>query len=199
IFGNMFGGVDFNPQLVFRSRLGFNLAQTSFAGFTPMNPENSEPTFTTAINENTQQFTDWTLSNTLRYDRKFFGDHGLNLLLGQEANRATNRFISGQMAGLVNESVNSRYLQDALGGGSPPTVFSTGGTNALLSFFGKADYNYADKYVASFTLRQDGSSNLGPSHRWGTFPAVGLGWRISKEPFLAGNHLFSDVMLRYGW
>ena len=65
-------------------------------------------------------------------------------------------------------------------------------------YFGKADYNFADKYVASFTVRRDGSSRLGPDHRWGTFPAFGLGWRITKESFLANNKIFSDVMLRVG-
>ncbi|MEO8578236.1 MAG: SusC/RagA family TonB-linked outer membrane protein, partial [Gemmatimonadales bacterium] len=58
---------------------------------------------------------------------------------------------------------------------------------------------FADRYVASFTLRRDGSSRLSPAHRWGTFPAFGLGWRVTNEPFLANNRIFSDVMLRYGW
>jgi len=197
IFGNVFAGLDPHPRLAVRSRIGFNLAQGAFAGFTAMNPENSEPTFTTSINENTNQFMDWTWSNTLKYDHKLFEQHTFNVLLGQEANAATSRFLSGAMSNLVNESINSRYLQDALGG--TKTVLSGGGKSALLSFFGKADYNFADKYVASVTLRKDGSSNLGPSHRWGTFPALGLGWRLSKESFMAGNSIFSDVMLRYGW
>ncbi len=199
IFGNVFAGVDPHPRLALRSRIGFNLAQGSFAGFNPMNPENSEPTFTTSINENTNQFTDWTWSNTLKYDHKLLEQHTFNVLLGQEANASTNRFLSAGMSNLVNDDLNSRYLQDALGDAGTKTVFSTGGKSALLSFFGKADYNFADKYVASVTLRKDGSSNLGPSHRWGTFPAIGLGWRLSKESFMAGNTMFSDVMLRYGW
>ena len=69
----------------------------------------------------------------------------------------------------------------------------------VAAFFGKAGLNHADNYVASFTLRKDGSSNLGKDNRWGTFPAVGLGWRISNEGFLQNNRIFSDVMLRYGW
>jgi TonB-linked SusC/RagA family outer membrane protein len=53
--------------------------------------------------------------------------------------------------------------------------------------------------VASVTLRRDGSSRLAPGHRWGTFPAFGLGWRITNESFLSNNRILSDVMLRYGW
>ena len=68
-----------------------------------------------------------------------------------------------------------------------------------MSFFGKADYNFADRYVASVTLRKDGSSRLSEANRWGTFPAFGLGWRITNEPFMAGNRFLSDAMLRFGW
>ena len=76
---------------------------------------------------------------------------------------------------------------------------SSGGQSALLSYFGKADYNFQDKYVASVTVRRDGSSRLGPDHRWGTFPAFGLGWRITKEPFLENNKILTDAMLRVGY
>lgn len=198
IFGNVFGGFDATPKIAVRSRLGFNLGNNAFNGFTPIYPENSEPSLTNSINENSTLFTDWTWSNTIRY----LGSrsrHNIDLLLGQEANAGTNRFITASMANLISDDVNARYVQDALGDAASKNVTSTGGRNSLLSFFGKASYNFADKYVASFTLRQDGSSRLGPDNRWGTFPAFGLGWRITEEPFLVGSKTFSDVMLRFGW
>ena len=198
VFGNVFAGFDVTQRLGLRTKFGFNLGQGSFAGFSPIYPENSEPTFTNSINENSSQFTDWTWSNTLRYVRAF-SQHNFDLLLGQEANASTNRFIGASMANLLSTNPDSRYLQDALGDPSTKDVNSTGGRSSLLSLFGKADYNFADRYVASFTLRRDGSSRLAPGHRWGTFPAFGLGWRISNEPFLVNNRIFSDFMLRYGW
>ncbi|MCD8194486.1 MAG: SusC/RagA family TonB-linked outer membrane protein, partial [Tannerellaceae bacterium] len=72
---------------------------------------------------------------------------------------------------------------------------------ALSSFFGKVNYNYADKYLASFTLRRDGSSRFGKNNRWGTFPAFSLGWRISEESFFekVKENVVSDLKLRYGW
>ncbi|MEX2109366.1 MAG: SusC/RagA family TonB-linked outer membrane protein [Gemmatimonadaceae bacterium] len=199
VFGNVFAGLAMTPQFSLRTNLGFNLGQTAFTGFTPIYPENSEANFTNSIAENTNQFTDWSWSNTMRYSRTLFSNHSLALLVGQEANASRNRFISASMANLLNTDPDSRYLQDALGDAASKNVSSTGGRSAMLSFFGKADYNFADRYVASFTLRKDGSSRLGEAHRWGTFPAFGLGWRISNEPFLSGNRVFSDVMLRYGW
>jgi TonB-linked SusC/RagA family outer membrane protein len=198
VFGNIYGGFDITPQINLKSSLGFNFGENAFSGFGPIYPENAEATFINSINENNNRFTDWTLTNTARFFRTN-AQHNFDLLIGQAASRQTNRFITASMANLLNDDINSRYIQDALGDAGTKNVSSTGGQSALLSFFGKAGYNYADRYVASFTLRKDGSSRLGPDHQWGTFPAVGLGWRISNEPFLADNRLLSDVMLRFGW
>jgi TonB-linked SusC/RagA family outer membrane protein len=198
VFGNVFAGYDVMPAISLRTRFGFNLHQGSFTGYTPITPENSEPTLNPAINENSSQNTDWTWSNTARFV-KAMNRHNFDLLLGQEANASNNRFIGASIAGLLNTDLDSRYIQDALGDAASKNVFSNGGRSALLSYFGKADYNFADRYVATFTLRKDGSSRLGPNNRWGTFPAVGLGWRLSNESFMSGNRIFSDVMLRYGW
>src|SRR5438094_2460060 len=199
IFGNAFGGFAFTPQLNLRSSLGFNVGQNSFNGFYPSYPENAEASFTNSIEENTNQFLDWTWSNTLKFDRKFRQQHSFSVLVGQEAIAGYNRYIDATMGNLLNTGVDSRYIQDALGDAGTKNVSSTGGQSALLSLFGKADYNFADKYIASATLRRDGSSRLAPGHQWGTFPAVGFGWRVSKESFLSGNHVLSDLLLRYGW
>jgi TonB-linked SusC/RagA family outer membrane protein len=198
IFGNVFASMDPNAKFQLRTKLGFNLSRSSFSGFTPITPENSEPNLSNNANENNTTFTDWTWSNTARYAQTF-GSHSVSLLAGQEANSVTNRFLTASIANLICTSLDCRFVQDALGDASTKNVSSTGFKSALLSFFGKLDYNYADKYVLTLTVRQDGSSNLGPSHRWGTFPAVGLGWRVSQEPFMQGNTLFSDLMLRVGW
>jgi TonB-linked SusC/RagA family outer membrane protein len=198
VFGNVFAGLDLNPQFSLKSRLGFNLQQNSFAGYGAPTPQNNEGSFANSINENNFQSTDWTWSNTARYV-KTISKASVDLLVGQEANAGNNRYLQGSIANLLNTDLNSRFVQDALGDPATKNVFSSGGQSALLSFFGKAGFNYSDKYVASFTLRKDGSSNLGIAHRWGTFPAVGLGWRITNEPFLANNRIFSDVMLRYGF
>ncbi len=198
MFGNVFAGYEILPALTARSRFGFNVGQSAFNGYSPITPENSEPTLNNSINENKNEFLDWTWSNTAQY-LKAYGPHSLNLLVGQEANAGNNRFITASMANLLNTGVDSRYIQDALGDAKSKNVSSSGGQYALLSFFGKADYNFADKYVLSATLRKDGSSRLGPGNRWGTFPAFGLGWRITNEPFLRNSRIFNDVMLRYGW
>src|SRR5690606_41305634 len=80
----------------------------------------------------------------------------------------------------------------AVGGGS--TGFS------LLSYFGKINYVFDDRYLASFTVRHDGSSRFGKNNRFATFPAVTAGWRISEERFMESTRSFiSDLKLRVGW
>jgi TonB-linked SusC/RagA family outer membrane protein len=201
IFGNVYAGYDLLTNLNLKSTFGINAGQTQFTGFNDITPENSEPNFTNSINENEGRNVDWTWSNTLRYSLQGLlgGKHNLSLLLGQEANRFSNRFMQSSMANLINTDVSSRYIQDALGDAATKNVSSSGGVAALLSYFGRADYNFEDKYTLSATVRRDGSSRLGPGRQWGTFPAFGAGWRISQEPFLRGNSLISDLMLRVGY
>jgi TonB-linked SusC/RagA family outer membrane protein len=198
VFGNVFAALAATPWLSVRSSLGFNVGQGSFLGFTPIYPENAEPTLTNSLKDSTANSTDWTWSNTARIVQQR-GQHNVTVLVGQEATKGTSRYLAAGFSNLLSDDLNSRYVQDALGDSKTKTAFTSGGESALLSYFGKADYNFADRYVASLTVRRDGSSRLGPAHRWGTFPAFGLGWRVSKEKFMEKYGFLSDAMLRLGY
>ena len=198
VFGNIFAGLAVIPDLALRTSFGFSVNQGAFAGYNGITPENSEPSFSNSINENASQSSDWTWSNTAKYSKQF-SSHSFSVLVGQEANAGSSRFLGASLANLLSTDLSARYIQDALGDSKTKAVNSSGGESALLSFFGKADYNFAEKYIASLTVRRDGSSRLGPTSRWGVFPAAGLGWRISKEKFLTGNKVISDAMLRVGY
>lgn len=71
--------------------------------------------------------------------------------------------------------------------------------NYLVSFFGRLNYIFKDRYLATFTLRNDGSSRFSPDTRWGLFPSVALAWQIAEEPFLADSRVLSDLKLRLGY
>jgi TonB-linked SusC/RagA family outer membrane protein len=71
--------------------------------------------------------------------------------------------------------------------------------NFLVSFFGRLNYGYKDKYLLTATLRDDGSSRVAKENRWGLFPAVGLAWRISEETFMANIPAVSNLKLRVGY
>ena len=69
----------------------------------------------------------------------------------------------------------------------------------LISFFGRVNYNFEDRFLVGASLRRDGSSRFGPSNAWGTFPAFSVGWRLSEETFFRDLDTFSDLKLRASW
>jgi iron complex outermembrane receptor protein len=81
----------------------------------------------------------------------------------------------------------------------PPVPVDTVTESKLISFFGRADYNIGDRYLASVSIRRDGSSRFGPSNQWGNFPAASIGWRISRESFMRDIAAISDLKLRASW
>lgn len=80
-----------------------------------------------------------------------------------------------------------------------PIVSSSNTERKLQSFFGRVNANFLDKYLITASLRADGSSVFGDNNKYGYFPAVGLGWRIDQEEFLANSEVFSNLKLRLGW
>ena len=199
IFGNVFARLAITDDLAANSSFGINTGTGLYWGFNPIFPENSEPSLVNSIFEGQNRFTTFTWNNTLNFQRLFGDLHSLSLLAGQEAIWGSTRSVDASMANLVSTSVDARYIQPALGDPATRNVSSGGGQSALLSFFGKADYNFDQRYYLSGTLRRDGSSRLGPTSRWGTFPAFSAGWRVSQEDFMAENDLFTNLMLRFGW
>ncbi len=69
----------------------------------------------------------------------------------------------------------------------------------IVSFFGRANYSYNDRYLLTFTLRDDGSSRFSKNNRWGLFPSAAFAWRVSQENFMENQNLFSNMKLRLGW
>ena len=68
--------------------------------------------------------------------------------------------------------------------------------NKLLSFLGRIDYNYSDKYLFTATMRADASSKFSPENRWGYFPSAAFAWRITQEPFMKNIDFISDAKIR---
>ena len=144
VFGNIFAGYNFTPAATVVSRLGFDVRQNAFSGYTAPLPQNREATFSNAIDEFNYQQLDWTWTNTARLV-KTISRSSFDLLVGQEANAGNSRFLSGHIANLLNTQLSSRFIQDPLADPSTKNVFSSGGEHALLSFFGKAGFNFSDK------------------------------------------------------
>ncbi len=78
-------------------------------------------------------------------------------------------------------------------------VSSSKSENILISYFGRFNYSYSDKYLLTFTIRRDGSSRFGADYRWGSFPSGAFGWRLDKENFIRNLNIFSNLKLRLGY
>ena len=138
----------------------------------------------------------WTWTNTANYNKTFAQKHHLTVLLGTEAIGYTFRDLSASREGYAFE--DSGYMQIGSGTGTR----NNGGSKsqwAVFSLFGKVDYNYADRYLASFTIRRDENSRFAKGYRAGIFPAVSVAWRLTQEPFFSQNDILSDLKIRYSW
>lgn len=141
-------------------------------------------------------FMKWTWSNIATYNMEI-GKHRIDYLLGTELNYQNDISFSAEKR--TYELEDPDYMWPSAGVGE---AFATGGATGyrLVSFFGKADYVYNDRYLASVTLRRDGSSRFGKENRYATFPAFSAGWRISEESFMENTKdIVSDLKLRAGW
>lgn len=134
--------------------------------------------------------------NTLTYDLEA-GRSTFNFLLGAEQIRFINQNFWASRKGYALENIDYAYLDP---GTSNKDNGGGGASYALQSQFAKVNYSFADRYLASVTVRRDGSSRFGSDNRYGIFPAFSLGWRLSEENFIKDNiDLISNLKLRYGW
>ena len=134
-------------------------------------------------------------NNTLTYS-KAINNHTFTVLAGTEAVEFSARRFHASAREFALET-NDYFQQDAASGSKSTSGNTTGFT--LFSYFGKANYSFKDKYLASFTIRRDGSSRFGSANRFAVFPAVSVGWRIGSENFLSGVQWLSDLKIRAGW
>jgi TonB-linked SusC/RagA family outer membrane protein len=138
--------------------------------------------------------TTWT--NTLNYNLNL-GNNQLDFLAGMEAIDYTFKDLYGSRNDILFQNLDYAYLSSATG---TQTVAGTGDQYTMLSYFGKFNYAYNSKYLLSATLRYDGSSKFGINNRYGFFPAVSAGWRISEEPFFKEAFpTISSLKVRVGW
>ena len=134
------------------------------------------------------------LDNVLTYNGRS-GKHSYSVMAGNSVRMNFSSYLNGIRNSVPNMDSAAMYLVN----GSSRNQFTTDGGARYngLSFFTRGTYNFADKYLATVTLRADGSSKY--QEKWGIFPSIGLGWNISDEPFMKGQHVFDYLKIRASW
>lgn len=181
--------------LTYKTELSFDY------GFT--NSYKFDPTYSFgAINNETNEATEqknfsrfWSWRNVLNYNRTLAEVHAVNIMLGQEMQQSKWEYISANRKGFLTNTETDISMGDQ----STSIANGQSGESKIASFFGRAFYSFADKYLLTFTLRNDGSSNFADGERWGLFPAAALAWKISNESFLKENPVINGAKLRLGW
>lgn len=145
------------------------------------------------------EYTNRQIESYLSYDNTFKKEHHLNLMAGysyldnvNEGFGATRSGFETNAFGFNNLGAGTDYRQS--------DVYSYKSKTKLISFYGRANYSYLGRYMATFTIRHDGSSVFGADHKWGDFPSASLAWRISDEPFMKATQSWLDnLKLRLGY
>lgn len=195
VFGDAY--LNLNPFKGFniRTTFGLDYSQKQQRIFTYPVTEGNVANSTNGVEAKQEHWTKWMWNAVATYNL-LLGNHHIDLMAGTELNRQNDSYFSGYKEGYA--ILNTDYMwPDA--GTSNPQAYGGGSGYSLVSFFGKANYNYADRYMASFTIRRDGSSRFGKNNRYATFPSVSAGWRINQEKFLKNLSWIDDLKIRASW
>ncbi len=194
-FGDAYVNLSLFKGFNVRSTFGLDYSQKQQRIFTYPITEGTMATTTNAVEAKQEHWTKWMWNAVATYN--YAKDkHRFDILGGMEVNREDDSNFSGYKEGFI--MLNTNYMWPSAGTGTAQ-AYGGGEGYSLVSFFGKANYSYADKYLASATLRYDGSSRFGKNNRYATFPSFSLGWRMSQEKFLSQVKWVDDLKLRASW
>lgn len=196
VFGNVFAELNLLDGLTAKSSFGIDQLSNSSANFYFIRPEASGPGTTNSMMEYFENTMGWTWSNTLNYHKIIDNKHHMTFLAGTEAIQDVYRYFDGGRTDFYSIDTDFRYLS---AGRSGLSNTGRGYASSLFSVFGRVDYGFNSRYLASLTIRRDGSSRFGTNHRYGAFPALSMGWVVSEEPFMKNIKVINHLKIRGGW
>ncbi|WP_310397770.1 TonB-dependent receptor [Hymenobacter sp.] len=194
VIGNVYGELDLLKNLALRSSVGIDFRtqlENEFITRDYPGTSTAQPETRGSGRTGTNQQTIWLQENTLTYNPALGDKHALTLLAG-ESMQESDRFTSSA-GGSGYPSNGVPYLSGVSVFTKPSSYQDQWG---LLSFFGRAIYSYDNRYLATVSMRADGSSRFRDGKKFGYFPAVSAGWRISKESFFPETKAVSELKLR---
>lgn len=187
---------DIIPDLKLRSSVNTIWSTSRFSQYIPstVGGANRPPTPGTgsSANSNSQSF-NWLIENTLTYKREF-GNHRIEALAGYTTQKNTTNGLSLNAGPYPNDLVQTIN--------AAPTINTWGQSVnewSIISYLGRLNYGFKDKYLLTATLRSDGSSRFGSENRFAAFPSLAGAWRISEEEFLRNNRVISGLKLRVSY
>ena len=203
IVANFGAELDILPGLKFKTSYGVDLAFWRNRGYGFEQYKSSmNQTLTSWVNMGMNEGLRWQVENYFSYNKQL-GKHNFSVVLGQSAMSYSYIYVSGTDYNLKETNPDMAYIDSAIGATDDERVSGgTGGYDVqrLASYFGRLDYNYAERYMLELTLRRDGSSRFGSGHKWATFPAVSFGWNVTNEPWMVNRpEWMNQLKVRASW
>jgi len=190
-------------KLRFKSTFGYKLEANTSRSFIPLYTFSSR-TYQSPNSVSQSSSTGFSIQwdNVLTYDINLNEKHNFSFMLGQSLEKqGFGQNINGTNLGSIFDTFDYAYLSNVKLTNSSTTLGGTPyGEWSLASFFGRMSYDYKQKYMATVTMRADGSSNFAPGNQWGYFPSVSAGWAITNEPFMESTKdWLSFLKIRASW
>jgi TonB-linked SusC/RagA family outer membrane protein len=192
--GNLHAEIKFLKHLTFRTSFGGDYSQDENRNYSPVyvaTQAQRSTTSTLSINQSSNR--NWIAENTLTYNNQF-GDNNLTVLLGQTSQQYKYYTLTGTAKNVPYSSEGDLYL--SLGDVGSRNITDGGSLNTALSYFGRVNYSYKDKYLFNASLRADAGSQFYGSDLWAYLPSFGAGWVITNEDFMKDQHLFDNLKIR---
>ena len=189
ILGNVWLSIEPVKNFLLKTSLGINYFNETHKYYTPswLRDENNY------LEQNNGQALNWVWTNTAQYNIDF-GKNSLMALIGIEAKKDHSQWMGAKGSGLVIDDANFTYLDNVT---TNKSIWAGAQNYSMFSFFGKINYAWNDKYLASFTIRRDASSRLSHKKNYDWFPSISLGWRISQENFMENTRSWlTDLKIR---
>jgi TonB-dependent starch-binding outer membrane protein SusC len=203
LFGDVYLQVEPFKGLKFRSSISVNYVNNQSHGYTPVYHLSIYSFNDTArVTQDMGNGHSIQFDNLLTYDFKVANDHSFSVMAGTSALKTKGTFINGNNWDLRVSDINYAYLSVAqnVSRGQPYMSMKGGASDSsLVSYFGRLQYNFREKYLLNATFRADGSSKFAPSGRWGYFPSVSVGWVTTSENFMQSLTWLDYLKVRASW
>jgi len=201
-FNSLYAEVNILPGLRYRFNAGLNFSQTNYNRYNgPLTYFNSATVQSSSSAEivNTEYW-NYNLQHLVYYDKTFAQKHKIGFTGLFEVTKDHTLGSRFSVTGVPADYIKTSNF--SLAAGQPVANADFGNTfseTGLLSFMGRLNYSYRDRYLLTLTLRRDGSSTLSPGNRYFNYPAIGLGWNVMEESFMKSLPFISNLKLRGGW
>ena len=200
VLANVYGEISFLKHFKFRSAYSTEYANNEYSNYTPV-----YYVFAAQQNPNVNSLTNYTYStyirqftNTLTFDKKI-KEHAFSAMLGSESYTVTYKSLQATVKDIPSNDPNVMFIDNARTKDNAAAAKGITTENKQASGFARLNYNFLERYLLTFNVRMDGSSKFTRGHRWGVFPSVSAGWRVTEEPFMKNVKVLNNLKLRMGW